>query len=453
MSSLNQQLIGVETPFPVAMAPGAGFALEAKQLPDNHQVAVSNFPVQQGVAITDGVNLDAFSRIRTSNPTQLFQSNMNYDLDPVDMEGGATGSGSVPVLDANVRVADLTVGAGNGTSFLQSYTHTQYQPGKSHLIFTTFTLGAGVADVVKEVGYFDASNGIFLRQNGTSGLEIVMRSSTSGGVVDTAIPQANWNVDALLGGGASGLTLDPTRAQILVIDLQFLGMGRVRIGFDLDGQIVVAHQFLNANNLLVPYMQTASLPVQALITNTSGGGPGATLRFKCCSVVSEGGFSNIPTMISCTPEGTVTAASGARTHILSIRPKLLFGGVVNRSNASIHSVSLLVTGSNPIFYEVCHGVTFSVAPTFADVNATYSAFEYGTGGTYSSLASGLVVDSGYLPATNQAKESASVEFQHYIPLTLDRAGAHRAMGTVSVLVTGIGGTSACRCSIHFDEYR
>ena len=39
------------------------------------------------------------------------------------------------------------------------------------------------------------------------------------------------------------------------------------------------------------------------------------------------------------------------------------------------------------------------------------------------------------------------------PIALDRAGAVRANGTLSVLVTGIGGTSTCRTSINFKELR
>lgn len=441
----TQSVSAVSLPLPT------GAATAANQLPNNHQVTVSNFPASQ-IATIGGVNLDAFSRLRTSEPVQLFQSNVNYDLDPIDMESGATGTGIIPTRDAAVRIADLTVAAGTGTSFMQSFTHVPYQPGRSHLIFLTFVLGAGVANVTKDVGYFGNSNGIFLRQNGTSGLQIGIRTATSGVVVDSFVNQAAWNVDKFDGTGSSGLTFDASKSQILVIDLQFLGHGRVRVGFDINGEIMIAHQYQHANNLAIPYMQTASLPIQALVTATASLAS-ATLRYKCSSVISEGGVSAIPTIVVSTPEATVTAASGARTHILSIRPKLTFNGATNRSNAQLHKLAIIVTGTTPIRYELVHGVTFSVAPTWADINTTYSAFEYGTGGTFSSVASGLIIDAGYLTATNQAKESNEFGFQHYLPLTLDRAGAQRAMGTISILVTGLGGTSDVRCSVHLDEYR
>jgi hypothetical protein len=60
---------------------------------------------------------------------------------------------------------------------------------------STFVLGAGVAGVTVEVGQFDLLNGLFLRQNGVSGLQFVRRTSTSGSAVDNAVDKANWNID------------------------------------------------------------------------------------------------------------------------------------------------------------------------------------------------------------------------------------------------------------------
>lgn len=36
---------------------------------------------------------------------------------------------------------------------------------------------------------------------------------------------------------------------------------------------------------------------------------------------------------------------------------------------------------------------------------------------------------------------------------LDAAGAVRSLGTLSVIVTGLGGTSACRCNLTWEEVR
>lgn len=404
------------------------------------------------VALGDSANLDAFSRLRVSNPTSMFSTQMQYNAGGLQMESGATGTGAAGVHSADTRMVALSCTAGTGTSFIQSFRYISYQPLKSHEIAVTGVLGAAVAGAVVDVGYFDLANGIFLRQNGTSGLQFVRRTSTSGSVVDNAVSQSSWNLDKLDGTGTSGITLDVTTSFILFMDLQFLAMGRVRIGFDIGGCLIYCHEFLNANVIAVPYMQTGTLPIQMLITATATGST-KTAYFKCAAVNSEGGFEQAGSFHFSTPEGTVTAASGARTHILSVRPRTTFNSITNREDFILDTVDLLVTGSNPVFWELCIGATFTVAPTYANVNATYSAFDYGTGGTFDNLTSGLVIASGYISSSATAKGSTSRDATLRYPITLDRAGAVRALGTLSLLVSGIGGTSATRAAINYSEVR
>lgn len=400
--------------------------------------------------IADGANLDAFSRLRTSHPTGLFSAQCQYDADPLLFEGGATGTGVAPAHNTDTRMVKLSATTGTGTSFFQSYEHVPYQAGKSQLIFVTGLLDAGLAGAVVDVGLFNADNGIFFRQNGASGLQFVRRTSTSGSVVNNTVSQASWNIDPLDGTGRSGITLDTTKVFILVIDAQYLAMGRVRVGFDLGGEIIYAHEFLNANVLTTPYMQTLTLPVQMLLTATSTGST-KNCYFKCASVSSEGGFADDSGYTFATPEGTVTAGSGTQTHILSLRPLTTFNSKTNRSRVRLDSIGLLVTGTNPVFWELCIGSTFSVAPTYANVNGTYSASEYGTAGTLT--AAGLVIAADYASAGAANDVATAAKISSKYPITLDRAGAARANGTLSLLVTGIGGTSATRAVFNFTEVR
>lgn len=403
------------------------------------------------VFVGDSPNLDAFSRVRVSDPVTLFSSQCQYDADPLLFEAGATGDGVAGSHSANTRMVALTVAAGTGTSFIQSYEHIPYQPGKSQLVFVTGLLAAAVADVTVDVGLFNADNGLFLRQNGTSGLQIVRRTSTSGSVSNDAISQAAWNLDPMDGTGPSGVTLNAATVFILVIDAQFLGMGRVRVGFDVDGQIIYAHEFLNANSLAVPYTQTLSLPVQMLVTAAASAGD-KTAYFKCASVSSEGGVSEDLAYSFATPEQTVTAASGTRTHILSLRPLTAFNSITNRSRLVLTGIDLLVTGTNPVLWELAIGSTFSAGPTWANVNTTYSASESSSAvGTLSGA--GLIIAAGYNAASAATKSVTSAKLSHRYPITLNRAGAVRANGTLSLLVTGLGGTSATRAVMQFSEVR
>lgn len=157
----------------------------------------------------------------------------------------------------------------------------------SQLIFITGVIGAAAAGITKRVGYFDEKNGIFIQQTNAA-VSWVKRSYTSGAAVDTTVTQANWNLDTMDGNGPSGVTLDFTKTQIFMIDLEWLGVGRVRIGFVIDGIPVYCHQFVHANIETIVYMSSPNLPVRFQIDN-DGTGAASTLTSICTSVISEGG--------------------------------------------------------------------------------------------------------------------------------------------------------------------
>lgn len=414
------------------------------------------------ISYSDTGSLDAFSRLRVSETEEIFSMQSQYDSEPLQMEGGATGDGVAPTYSTNTRMTELSSAAGSGTSFLQSYQYSPYEPGRSQFIASTFVLGTPVAGAVVDVGYFDANNGVILRQNGTTNYQVLLRTSTGGSVSDANIvAQSAWNIDTMLDGtGPSGKTIDFTKAQILIIDLQFLGMGRVRLGFDIDGVVYYVHQFLNANNLAVPYMQTATLPISMLLTTTATAAP-KTCHFKCATVQSEGGNLALTGNTFSTPETTATAGNGTRVPLVAVRPKTTFNGLTNRELFELLEINLLATGADPVFWELVVGGNYG-GQTYADVNTTYSGFEYtSVPGTFTNLTGGVVIDSGYIggagtgPTGRPAVTPISVPtlISRKYPITLDRAGAVRSLGTLTLLVTGIGATSACRGSLTFKEVR
>jgi len=407
-------------------------------------VIVSNLgAVATEVQYADSANLDAFSRLRVSQPNHVFNAISLYDTEPGKMGYLTTGTGVAGTFNATNRVTELTVAAGTGTSIAQSYQYINYQPGRSHLVLMTFVMDA-VATSTMRVGYFDAGDGVFLERDASGDAYVVLRSSVTGAPVDTRVVQASWNISTL------GI-LDLSKAQILFIDLQYLGMGRVRVGFDIDGIFMPVHEFLNANNVLaLPYMRTASLPIRFENDMTAGAGA-STLKWKCCAVASEGGRVDFNSRVFSTGEGIATAANGSRTLILSFRPRATgIGGIAARNFMRLTNFNLLVTGNNPVFWEMCAGGTMTPG-AFTDVNTTYSNYQYASAGTYTNLTGGIVLESGYAAATNQVKTAVNQRTLSDHPCSLDAAGANSAFLTYYVLVTGIGGTSACRASFDFTE--
>jgi hypothetical protein len=109
---------------------------------------------------------------------------------------------------------------------------------------------------------------------------------------------------------------------------------------------------------------------------------------------------------------------------------------------------------------LCIGATIA-ASTWADVNTTYSGFEYtSVRGAFTNLTSGLVIMSGYISGAGTGTNAPAVTpidipsvLSVKYPLTLDRAGAVRTLGTMSLLVSGVGGASITRCSLNYQEVR
>ena len=241
---------------------------------------------------------DAFGRLRVSNPVTVFDAQNRY-VDGEQFSSDNSGSGSV-TYNPNSSNFTLSV-TGNGDEVIrQAKRVTLYQPGKSLLIMNTFAFNTPTNNLRQRVGYFTAQNGIFLEADGTD-IYIVKRSYTTGSAVDTRIAQSSWNGDTLNGAGASGITLDVSKTQILWTDIEWLGVGSVRVGFVINGVFYIAHTFHHANSLTDVYMTTASLNCRYEITSTGASG---SMRQICSTVISEGGYSPTPPIRSVS-NGTV----------------------------------------------------------------------------------------------------------------------------------------------------
>lgn len=402
----------------------------------------------------DNGQLDAFGRLKVAEPQTLFDAQFTYDLQPLVYEAVAPAGASITHDSTNRRASIALSAAAAGTStFLQSYEYFRYQPGKSQEVNITFDFGAAVTDVKCFAGYGDASNGIFFSQLGTGVLQFEIITGT--GVGNQTASQSTWNIDKLDGTGVSGKTLDITKDQILYLDFQALYVGRVRYGFVIDGVLCLAHEFDNANAFTSPYIQNANLPIKVGMTNTGAGTVTKTMYFNCCMVASNGGIDEAVGYEFSTPDTAVTAGNGTRTHLVSVRPRTTFNSITNRSKLASLELDLLVLGNNPVYWELVIGQAFGAGagtPTWANINATYSAFQYGVGGTLSGAPS-LVIDSGYVPASASTKGSTSMKVTDRYPITLDVSGAVRTMGTLTLLVTGLGAASACRAVLKHKEIR
>jgi hypothetical protein len=402
------------------------------------------------VTIKDSANLDAFSRLRVSNPLILFNSQFTYDLAPILFEQITNGAGAVIAHDATNRCATLTfagTGAG-GKSFMQSYEYLPYQPGRSQLIFVTFNMIAAVANVVKFAGYSDGVNGIEFQLNGTTKQFHIYSGSGAG---NETVTQSSWNLDKLDGTGPSGITLDITKTQILVIDIQALYVGRVRIGFDLGGQIIYAHEFKHANNETHPYIQSANLPVRCGMTCSALSS--TTMDFICSAVISEGGSEDINVFGYTFQTAASVTTSTAGVQLMTLRPKLTFNGITNRMRVAYIDVEIFNTGSTNqhVRWDLCIGQAIT-GGTWADVNTTYSGVEVNTGGTLSGSPA-IVIDAGWASVGANTSTVINTAVISRYPMTLDAAGNNRILGSLTLKLTSLTGTPIVYGAVKFREIR
>lgn len=344
---------------------------------------------QSSVGISDGANPDSFSRLRVSTPEYIFDAQFTYDLQPQIYEAVTTdgGAGTATIThDSTNRCATHTfTGAGSGaTAYLQTYEYFRYQPGRSQLCFITFNFTSTASNCTKFAGYSDGVNGVELQQVGTT-VQFMLYSSTSNGN-QTAEKTADWNIDKFNGSGPSGITLDLTKTQILVIDLQALYVGRVRVGFDVNGVVYYAHQFTHANLIVNPYIANANRPIRCGMVTTAGS-VSTTMAFICASIISEGGDGLLPSYEFTQDSGNgagagVTVTQDTRTFLMSIRPSTTFNSLTNRIKLALQSVEGLVTGgSNPVYWELLLGYWVNPPTTWTAVATGYSGFEYCTSAT------------------------------------------------------------------------
>jgi hypothetical protein len=347
------------------------------------------------VRYDDSPSIDAFARLRVSNPLTIFDSKQIFDSSPLFWDDAQTsGSGTGTAYNTNQASTTISVGASTaGTRVRQTKRRFNYQPAKSQLILLTGVFGAGATGITRRMGYFDDSNGLFFQLSGAT-LSVVRRTFTSGSAVDNVTTQANWNLDKLDGTGASGIILDTSKTNIFLIDFEWLGVGRVRYGVVIDGIPVYCHEINNANALTVVYMSTPNLPLRYEISNDGTGGA-ASLVHICSSVISEGGqeftgvvrsANNGSTQLDANVVGTVYAAIGMRlktTHL---------GATVFNIDMSM----LGATVNDNFLWELRWNPT--VAGTFTYNAITDGAIELALGATANTVTGGLILNSGYAQA-------------------------------------------------------
>jgi len=362
---------------------------------------------------------DAFGRLRISQPLTLFDSSHRY-RDNNLWNSLIVGTGSTVGFVTTQGLVQIGIGTTAGCSVIRETTKVfSYQPGKSLQIMNTFVMNAPKQNLRQRVGYFGADNGIYFEVDGTT-INFIERSIVSGILSETHAPQSSWLYDKLDGTGPSGYTLDISKGQIFWTDIEWLGLGTVRVGFVIDGQFIHCHSFHHANLIESTYITTASLPIRYEIANTGVTTSSSTLKQVCSTVISEGGYElrglqqAAATEIE-TPVDLPTA--GTYYTLVSIRLKT----TPNRLDAIVILTALSIMGvtNNANYNWQVRASGTSNGGTWVDAGSD-SAVEYKlNGGTYTG---GRALASGFINGSNQGSTPVDILKEALFKFQLERNG-------------------------------
>lgn len=400
---------------------------------------------------------DAFGRLRVSEPYTLFDSSHRYADN--GLWATTTASSGTATFNTAQGLVDLAVTSGANSEVVRETVRVfPYLPGKSLEVMTTFVFNPAKTNLRQRVGYYGAANGYFLELGSdNASLCFVERSSVSGVLVETRVSQEGgvygfnddgWNVDKLNGEGPSGITLDITKAQILFMDLEWLGVGTVRMGFVINGQFIICHEFNHANLIASTYITSATLPLRYEIKNVGATGSASTLKQICSTVIAEGGYELRGAQLSASTPITAAkslATAGTLYPVVAIQLKSTNLDAV----AVVSALSLMGQGNNEKFqWQLLNGLTTVTGGSWVSAGAA-SSVEYNL--TATAVSGGRVLASGYFSSSNQGSPTIDISKAALLAFQLERNGLTGTPYQVVLAVQGANNTQSVFGSLDWEE--
>ena len=392
-----------------------------------------------GLSLNVGAQLDAFGRLRVSQPYELFGKGNEYDNQPLFYQNVLTGT-AAQSYSADTTSTTLTATAAGDTAIRQSRWYVRYRPGKSQQVFITGNFDGQQTGAVKRMGLFDddtqpqsTGDGVFF-EVADAGIFAVLRSSASGSSTDTRTAQSAWNGDKLDGTGASGATLDLTKHQVAVFTFGWLGSAVVRFGFVIEGSIVWCHTIYPSNSLATVFMARPSLPLRWEVRTTDATG---TIQATCASVQSEGGFNTQGVQRSVSRAGSgLTTTATTLVPLLTVR---LRDGY-RRGLLRPATFSALGQGSSPENYEVLLLVNATLTGATFAAGFASEAVEYDTAATAVSGGRLLATEYGFGGGGPTKGGSTGSPIASDVPVSSDYAGSRDTL-TLAVRPLGTSSTT------------
>lgn len=356
------------------------------------------------VKYSDGPNLDAFGRLRTAAVTNLLDIKHVYDKNPLQISEVTAGTATSVFSQQYARVR-MSTSANNDLVIRKTKTHPIYQPGKSQLIEASFSNFQIETNVIKRVGCFQSTtgspynsifDGFFLESNGVTSA-VTFNIFLSGSCTFSA-DTTTWNPTEF-----NPINFDWSQTNLLTVDYQWLGVGRLRFGMVLSGQTFYFLDFTAANNISTVYMSSPNQPIRYEIRQVGVGS--GNFDMLCSQSSSEGALNSLYSTVSIPHTATTTmTTSGTKYPYIGYRLKEGYISVTSQFS----SISILNTSNDNYLMTMEFNPTLSSTPTWTDI--PNSAFQYSLGnGTPTITSPGHVMTSLIGEAGTSALTTTKIE--------------------------------------------
>ena len=356
------------------------------------------------ISFADSLYFDSFQRQRVSQVTTLMDLKQIQGEQVLFIDSESNGTATATYSTSGSMTTLATQNSGDWIIH-QTKQRFNYQSGKSHLIFMTLDNFTNQTDVFKEIGYYNSNtttpfnsgkDGIAFCSDGSDYLIRIYKSGT----VREELSRNNGDwLDNLDGTGPSGITVDFNRSNILACDFQWLGVGRVRVGIDIDGILVPFAVINNANKSDGVYMTSPNHSLRWEIRQ-NGATPGS-FDYICGSVNTEGSLNVLGKVLS--DDSGVTNISVANTG----RKYVMFSLRLKQTNLDaiidILDASFLSTSNDNLLYNVYLNPTgLTGTLTHNDVDNSSVQIANGDGSQYftGEPTTGTKLDSGYIKSND-----------------------------------------------------
>ena len=336
-----------------------------------------SFIYNNAVKYSDSPNLDAFGRLRTAAVQNLLDIKHVYDKNPLQVNEVTAGTATSVFNQEYARVR-MSTSANNDLVIRQTKTHPIYQPGKSQLFEGSFSNFQLETNVIKRVGCFTSTSastynsvfdGFFLESNGVSNT-ISFQIWRSGTTIFTAASTCSVTNEF----DAADHVWSNT--QLITVDYQWLGVGRMRFGIALSGQTIYFTDHNCSNNESLVYMSSPNQPIRYEIRQVGAGS--GSFDMICSQVSTEGALNGLYSTVGVTHSSTATLSTeGTKYPYIGYRLKQSYKSVTSQYS----SLSILNTSNDNYLVTIEYNPTLSATPTWTDIPNSPFQYSLGTGAT------------------------------------------------------------------------